>query len=85
MPTYVYECKKCSDVFEVEQRITEDPLADCRCGGKGTLRRLIQPAGIIFNGPGFHVNDYASHGANIGRDNKSDQRSKSELPQAGSG
>lgn len=60
MPTYVYECKSCCDVFEVEQRITEDPLANCRCGSKGSLRRLIQPVGVVFNGPGFHINDYRS-------------------------
>lgn len=58
LPTYVYECKTCSDVFEVEQRITEDALTDCRCGAKGSLRRLIQPVGVVFNGPGFHINDY---------------------------
>ena len=64
MPTYVYECKKCENVFEVEQRITEDPLRDCDCGSKGSLKRLIQPVGVVFNGPGFHINDYASSGAN---------------------
>lgn len=58
MPTYVYECKTCQDVFEVEQRITENPLSDCNCGSKGSLRRVIQPVGIVFNGPGFHINDY---------------------------
>lgn len=57
MPTYVYECKKCEQTFEVEQRIVEDPLKDCECGGKGTLRRIIQPAGIMFKGSGFYVND----------------------------
>lgn len=62
MPTYVYQCKQCEQTFEVEQRITEDPLKDCRCGKKGSLKRLIQPVAVMFNGSGFHVNDYASHG-----------------------
>ncbi|HLO99589.1 MAG TPA: FmdB family zinc ribbon protein [Fimbriimonas sp.] len=57
MPTYVYECKKCEETFEVEQRIVEDALKDCKCGGLGTLRRIIQPAGIMFKGSGFYVND----------------------------
>jgi len=60
MPTYVYECASCSDVFEVEQRITEDALKDCKCGSKGTLKRLIQPVGIAFKGAGFYVNDAAT-------------------------
>lgn len=59
MPTYVYECKKCEKVFEVEQRITADPLTDCECGAKGSLRRLIQPTAVMFKGSGFHINDYA--------------------------
>jgi putative FmdB family regulatory protein len=60
MPTYVYECSKCNDVFEVDQRITENPLDECHCGSKGTVKRLIQPVGVMFKGDGFHINDYAS-------------------------
>lgn len=63
MPTYVYECSSCSDVFEVEQRITESPLNECACGSKGTVKRLIQPVGVMFKGAGFHINDYASSSA----------------------
>ncbi len=59
MPTYVYECKKCEQVFEAEQRITEDPLKDCKCGAKGSLKRLIQPTAVMFKGGGFHINDYS--------------------------
>lgn len=57
MPTYVYECKKCEKVFETEQRMADDPLKDCDCGGKGTLKRLIQPTAVMFKGSGFYVND----------------------------
>ena len=60
MPTYVYECTNCNDVFEIEQRITENALDECRCGSKGTVKRLIQPVGVMFVGSGFHINDYAS-------------------------
>lgn len=58
MPIYVYECKSCYNSFEVEQRITEDPLTTCECGGN--VRRVIQPVGIAFKGSGFYVNDSAS-------------------------
>jgi putative FmdB family regulatory protein len=58
MPIYVYECRTCEKSFEVEQRITEDPLTDCECGGK--VRRVIQPVGIAFKGSGFYVNDSTS-------------------------
>ncbi len=57
MPTYVYECQQCEETFEVEQRIIEDPLKDCQCGAKGSLKRLIQPTAVMFKGSGFYVND----------------------------
>lgn len=60
MPTYVYECSQCNLTFEAEQRITEDPLRDCRCGSSGTVKRLIQPVGVMFKGSGFHINDYSA-------------------------
>jgi putative FmdB family regulatory protein len=63
MPTYVYECSKCSSTFEIEQRITENPLTSCHCGSEGTVKRLIQPTAIMFKGSGFHINDYQGSGA----------------------
>jgi len=59
MPTYVYECKECNETFEVQQRITEDPLTTCRCGTSGKIKRVIQPIAVMFKGEGFHINDYA--------------------------
>jgi putative FmdB family regulatory protein len=57
MPLYDYKCTKCGHVFEVQQRISEEPLKFCpQC--KGPIKRLISPAGIIFKGSGFHVTDY---------------------------
>ena len=57
MPLYDYKCGKCGHVFEVMQKIAEEPLKYCpQC--KGPIKRLISAAGIIFKGAGFHVNDY---------------------------
>ncbi|MEA2552582.1 MAG: hypothetical protein QOJ65_758 [Fimbriimonadaceae bacterium] len=60
MPTYVYECSSCNNQFEVEQRMTEDPLNSCECGASGTVKRVIQPVGVMFKGSGFHINDYSA-------------------------
>jgi len=60
MPTYVYECSACEEVFEVEQRITEDALTKCILCPTGTVKRVIQPVGISFKGSGFYVNDSQS-------------------------
>lgn len=59
MPTYVYECAACAQVFEVEQRMSDEPLTSCECGSTGSVKRIIQPAGVLFKGPGFYVNDSA--------------------------
>ncbi|MCX7801143.1 MAG: hypothetical protein N2109_12485 [Fimbriimonadales bacterium] len=52
MPTYVYECEACGAVFEVEQRITEEPLKEHDCEQRGRLRRLITSVGLILTGQG---------------------------------
>lgn len=60
MATYSYECSKCGHMFDAEQRMADDPLSDCpKCASRRSLKRLIQPVAVHFNGPGFHVNDYA--------------------------
>ncbi len=56
MPTYGYLCPQCQTEFEVLQRMTDDPAADCpRCGSPG--RRLFFPTGIVFKGSGFYKTD----------------------------
>ncbi|MFH1541889.1 MAG: FmdB family zinc ribbon protein [bacterium] len=56
MPLYDYKCKKCSHIFEVQQRITDAPLKYCpEC--KGDIFRLISAAGVVFKGSGFYVTD----------------------------
>jgi len=61
VPTYAYACKSCGARTEVIQKITDAPLTTCEsCGG--VLQRLLFPVGIVFKGPGFHVNDYPRNG-----------------------
>ncbi|MFI5265787.1 MAG: FmdB family zinc ribbon protein [Chloroflexota bacterium] len=78
MPIYEYECGSCGRRFEQLQRITEDALAtDPECGG--SVRRVIQPVGIIFKGSGFYVNDSrkASSSSSSSDSPKSDGKSES--------
>ncbi|MFO7546685.1 MAG: FmdB family transcriptional regulator [Trueperaceae bacterium] len=56
MPTYVYRNLVTDEVFEIQQRITEDPLTVHPQTGQ-PVKRLIQPVGIAFKGSGFYVND----------------------------
>ena len=61
MPTYGYRCGSCGHEFEIQQRITAQPLATCpKCGGK--LSKMLYPAGIIFKGSGYYTTDYKGSG-----------------------
>lgn len=56
MPTYHYRCADCGHSFDFFQRFSEDPLTTCpEC--EGTIRRVLQPVGIVFKGSGWYVND----------------------------
>lgn len=59
MPTYEYECKKCGEKLEVDQKITDQPLTKCPKCEAETLTRLISvTASPIFKGGGFYATDY---------------------------
>jgi putative FmdB family regulatory protein len=61
MPTYVYECAKCGDEFELYQSFSEDPLKKHPgCGGK--VAKVFQPVGIVLKGSGFYKNDSRNGG-----------------------
>ena len=56
MPTYGYRCEQCGQEFDVWQRMSDEPKADCpKCGGSG--KRLFFPAGFVFKGGGFYKTD----------------------------
>ena len=59
MPTYEYECKKCSYSFEVFQSMSDEALKTCPKCGKEIRRLIFGGAGVIFKGPGFYVTDKA--------------------------
>lgn len=56
MPTYQYRCSECSHQFEQFQKFSEDPLTECPVCGK-SVRRVIQPVGIVFKGSGWYITD----------------------------
>ncbi|HEV2357220.1 MAG TPA: FmdB family zinc ribbon protein [bacterium] len=56
MPIYEYRCTHCGHQFEVMHAVDGAPPRCERCGRE--VRRVFSPVGIIFKGPGFHVNDY---------------------------
>lgn len=63
MPTYVYACDGCGKQFEQFQSFKDDPLTVCPCGESGKVRRVIQPAGVVFKGSGWYINDSRGTGS----------------------
>ncbi len=55
MPVYTYR-REDGTTFDYRQKFRDSPLELCPTTGQG-VTRVIQPAGIIFKGSGFYVND----------------------------
>ena len=56
MPTYVYQCSKCSNNYEKKEGFDAPPRQKCpKCGGKA--QRVILAPPIVFKGSGFYKTD----------------------------
>ncbi len=56
MPIYEYKCDN-GHVFDVIQKMVDDPLTECQeCGAPAV--RVLHPVAIHFKGSGFHNTDY---------------------------
>ncbi len=83
MPTYVYACKECEHKFEIFQSFSGRTLRTCPNCGQKALARVIFPAGVVFKGSGFYVNDSkesrsGDKSKKVGAEAKSDSKSKSK-------
>jgi len=58
MPTYEYKCTD-GHVFEVVQRMADDPVSTCEvCGAP--VERVFHPIAVHFKGSGFYNTDYGT-------------------------
>jgi putative FmdB family regulatory protein len=71
MPIYEYACAKCESEFEVEQRITEDPLKTCPQCRSRRIKRLISQTSFTLKGGGWYADGYAGNGTSKESDTKS--------------
>ena len=84
MPIYGYRCSNCGHEFEIQQRMSDEPLKVCpQCQGK--LTKMLYPTGVIFKGSGFYSTDYkasgkpaSSNGSESGSEGKSDTKPESK-------
>src|SRR3954454_18449325 len=58
MPIYEYRCEN-GHLFEVMQKITEEPVTECaECGAP--VSRVFHPIAVHFKGSGFYNTDYGT-------------------------
>ncbi len=57
MPIYEYECESCRNIFEVTQRISDDPLSSCPdCAG--SVKKLVSRSSFQLKGGGWYADGY---------------------------
>ncbi len=62
MPVYEYECKECERVFEVQQKMTDEPLQNCpEC--RAPVKKLVSMSSFQLKGGGWYADGYASNGS----------------------
>jgi putative FmdB family regulatory protein len=67
MPIYEYKCPN-GHVFEVFQKMTDDPAETCEVCGEGPVQRVLYPVAVHFKGSGFYSTDYGRGGRKQSRD-----------------
>jgi len=61
MPRYEYECAKCEKVFEVTQKFSDAPLAQCpEC--QGPIAKVFSQSSFALKGKGWYTTDYKRAG-----------------------
>ena len=94
MPIYEYRCEN-GHLFEVMQKITDDPVTQCEvCDA--SVSRVFHPVAVHFKGSGFYNTDYgtarrkreldksASDGSDKHDAKQADKKSESSKPAADS-
>jgi len=76
MPIYEYACGKCGHEFELEQRITEDPVKTCPECRSRKVKRLISQTSFVLKGGGWYSDLYSSR--KDGKDGKSSSKDEAD-------
>ena len=80
MPIYEYACAKCEREFEVEQRITDDPVKTCPHCRSRRVKRLISRTSFVLKGSGWYSDLYSSKKSE-GGEAKEGEKSEAAKPE----
>jgi putative FmdB family regulatory protein len=84
MPIYEYKCEN-GHVFDVIQKMSDEPLSECQeCGAPAV--RVLHPVAVHFKGSGFYNTDYGKKkkaGANAGSGGEGSGESKGSESKSG--
>lgn len=81
MPLYDYACTKCGRVTEVRHGFDETNERPCEsCGAP--LRRVFNPAPVLFKGSGFYVTDSRGASSSSKPDKPKDESSGSKAAES---
>jgi putative FmdB family regulatory protein len=76
MPVYEYRCEN-GHSFEVLQRMSDDPVAECEvCGAP--VQRVFHPVAVHFKGSGFYTTDYGRKKGSAAAEKKESSDGKKE-------
>jgi len=80
MPVYEYECSECMKTFEIQQRMTDNPLTNCPdCDG--ALKKLMSMSSFHLKGGGWYADGYASKSTGDNKKSTPSCKSKSASPE----
>jgi putative FmdB family regulatory protein len=81
VPIYEYKCEN-GHVFDVIQRMSDEPLTECQeCGAPA--ERVLHPVAVHFKGSGFYNTDYGRK-KGAGKDGSSDGSGESKSSESSS-
>lgn len=79
MPIYEYECPACEKVFEVQQRMTDDPLKTCPdC--EGEVKKLVSASSFMLKGGGWYADGYSGPSNGNGKNGGSTKEKSTPAP-----
>lgn len=78
MPTYEYVCKNCGHAWEVEQRISADPVTECPSCHEPKAQRQISGGNFILKGGGWYADLYSSSKPAAKSETKTESKSETK-------